>query len=153
METDSEIVTDDTTIDPPPAEKKKSARKRPAKGAPPRTTVTKPASTPKKRGKAVRTELKVGDMTPDELKLVRALYSEKGPREAKTLHELQKEIWPKLKGTSKARNTLRRPVKFGWVELREPTKVELAAHEKAKAGRLYSKYQLTEKGRKRGLKG
>lgn len=103
------------------------------------------------RGKPARTELQIADMTSDELKLLRNLYTPKGPRDGKTLHELQKATWPKEKGTSKVRNTLRRLVKFGWLELQEPTKAEAAAHEKD-GGRLYSRYRLTEKGRKRGLK-
>jgi len=155
METDSENPTDSTTVEtPPPAKPKRAPASRNGKaGAAVRAATTKPAKEKKAsgRGKAPRTELPVAEMNKDERKVLETLYSSSGPREGKALHELQKTCWPKIKGTSKARNTIRRLVKFGWLELQEPTKQEIAAHEKAGKGRLYSKYRLTEKGRKRGL--
>lgn len=157
METDSETPTDSTIVEtPPPAKPKRERASRNGKaGAAVRKATTKPQPAKAKkaggRGKAPRTELPTAEMNKDERKLLDALWSSSGPREGKPLHELQKTCWPKIKGTSKVRNTIRRLVKFGWLELQEPTKQEIAAHEKAGKGRLYSKYRLTEKGRKRGL--
>lgn len=153
MTNDSENQMDTTNdVVPPPAAKPKRERKSAKKAAASKKSVAtkKPAKTGR-RGKPERTELKVNEMSADETKLLKALWADKGPREGKPLHELQKQLWPKVKGTSKVRNTLRRLVKFGWLELQEPTQQEIAAHEKAGKGRLYSKYRLTEKGRKRGL--
>lgn len=166
MEADTENPTDITTVEAPiaaPAKPKNARASRNGKaGAAVRAATTKPAKAkpvkakPAKakatgRGKAPRTELPAAEMNKDERKLLDALWSSSGPREGKALHELQKTCWPKIKGTSKVRNTIRRLVKFGWLELQEPTKQEIAAHEKAGKGRLYSKYRLSEKGRKRGL--
>lgn len=173
METDSENTSMDTTIEITAAPKVTAPRSRRAKngavGAAVRAATTKPKSAKKgapsakakaARGKLVkaprvrgRTELSIEEMTDAERKLLRTLYTPSGPRVMKALHELQKEIWPKKTGTTMVRNTLRRLVKFGWLEVATPTKAELAAHAKAKSGRLYSKYQVTEKGRKRGIKG
>jgi hypothetical protein len=146
MDTDSEKPTD-TIVDPQPLVSGEKAP--PKKASRPRKPA--PKAQPAKRGKARRETLPVGEMSKDELKLASALFSSSGPREGKTLHDLQKQLWPKTPGTSKVRNTIRRLVKFGWVEMQEHTKQEIAELEKAGKGRLYSKYRITEKGRKRGL--
>lgn len=147
MDTDSETNTIDTTAAPEVVPTKPAKAK---KAAPARKPKAKSAE--RQRG---RTELAFDEMTAHEQALLRALYTPSGPRVAKAIHELQDQLWPKKKkatGTSLVRNTLRRLVKFGWVELATPTKAEVAAHKKAKSGRLYSKYLVTEKGRKRGIK-
>jgi hypothetical protein len=150
MRTDTENQIDTAPdVTPPPAPKR--ARKATKAKATPAKKAAKANGRAGRRGKPPRTELKFADLSPVELKLIKALWSDKGPREGKPLHELQKQLWPREKGTVKVRNTLRRPVKFGWLELQEPSKQEQAAHEKAGKGRLYSRYRITEKGRKRGL--
>lgn len=153
MTNDSETITETSpmTVPPAPTKAKRAARAKPAKAVKP-AKAAKAKATPRV-GKPKRVDLPIAEMTKDERALLRVLYTPTGERVGKAIHELQKQLWPKSKGTSKARNTLRRLVKFQWVESQPATKAELAAHLKAKSGRLYSKYQISLQGRKRGITG
>lgn len=116
--------------------KKMTAKKgKPSSSAKPKKTAEKKTEGAK-RGKPARDELKVADMTSDEVKLLRTVFTPKGDRPSHKINDLQAKCFGKEKsGSSTTRNTLRRLVKFGWLE-------------KADRGA----YRLTEKGRKRGIK-
>jgi hypothetical protein len=153
MDTQTATMTPETTLPPPNGvnhakpqtpPKTKKAKKMTAKKGKPSTTPAKPKKkNPEiakaqgaKRGKPERTELKITDMTPEELKILRAVFTPKGDRPSHKINDLQAKCFGKEKtGSSTTRNSLRRLVKFGWLE-------------KADRGA----YRLTEKGRKRGIK-
>lgn len=98
----------------------------------------------KPRGRVARAELTPENASKDEMKLLKFLFTAKGERKKATIKELQKEVFGG-KNTSKTRNTLRPLVKFGWFK-------QVTGMNPETKRPYRGTYQLTEKGRKRGLR-
>lgn len=134
-ETDSVVVPPTESAKKPRAKKervvKKAAKKNKATKATARKTVKKAKSPQAQSGEAIK-DLSFDKLSKTEQKLVRAVYTPKGEREARSIKELMKAIG--AKNSLPVRNGLRRPVRGRWLE-------------KADRG----KYRITEAGRKRGI--